>query len=559
MQDYAYDLPHLHLPRLSGWLLKTVSTGLTLPLTRPLLLPTFLKNGGVTAFRTARVDPPPTFLPLGPVPEHLPPPSTTDAEIPLFPGPPAEGHRPVRIRELHEAYRRGELTPVDVAERTLQAIETAMNRGLNWWIAVDPDLVLEQARASAQRWEKGIPLGLLDGIPVAVKDEVDAAPYPTTVGTVFLGERTVHRDATIVARLRAAGALILGKTHMHEIGIEPTGYNQHHGQARNPYHPDHDTGGSSSGSAAVVAAGLVPLAVGADGGGSIRIPAAFCGVVGLKPTFGRVSTAGSFPLAWTVGHLGPIGATVEDVAVGYRIMAGPDPEDPITRDQPPVTLERTHHADLTGMRVGVDPPWNEDTDPVYRPVLQRIQRLLEEAGAEVVPIRIPHLNRARVAHVITILSEMAAAMEAYRNRHMELGWSTRLLLELGHAFTSMDYLQAQRARTEAMHHLMHIFQTVDVILTPAASVPAPAVPRNLSTGTSDTSLITDIMRHAFLANLTGVPALVIPAGYTETGLPLGVQLMGHWWEEDRLLLIGRVLEARLPRHAPRLYWNLLKG
>jgi Asp-tRNA(Asn)/Glu-tRNA(Gln) amidotransferase A subunit family amidase len=559
MQDVPYDLPHLKLPRLSGLPLRLMVAGLANPITRPLLLPTFLKNGGVTEFRRSRLAHSPTFFPLGPHPEVPEEDVSSEAEVPPFPGPPEEGHRPLRIRDIHEAYRKKIVSPEEMGRRVIRAIESATDQGLHWWIAVDPDLILEQARASARRWEKGHPLGWLDGVPVAIKDEMDVAPFPTTMGTVFLGERPVHRDAPVVARLRAAGALILGKTHMHEIGIEPSGYNQHHGQARNPYHPEYDTGGSSSGSAAVVAAGQAPLALGADGGGSIRIPAAFCGVVGLKPTFGRVSTAGGFTLAWTVGHFGPIGATVEDVAIGYMIMAGRDPQDPTTLDQPPPTLARTHRDSLAGLRVGIDPLWNQDTDPSYAPVLQHVHTLLTEAGAEIIPLRIPHLNRARVAHVISILSEMAASLEPYRDRHRELGWGTRVLLELGRAFTSRDYLLAARVRTEAMKHLYEHFQKVDVILTPASAVPAPPLPSNLITGESDPSLITEIMRFAFLANLTGVPALVLPAGYTENGLPLGIQLMGRWWEEDRLLQIGRVLEARLPRHAPRLYWNLLSG
>ena len=562
MQDVPYDLPHLKLPRLSGFPLRLMAAGLANPITRPLLLPTFLKNGGVTEFRHSRVEHPPTFLPLGPLPEEQVDAASPPTDFPPFPGPPVEGHRPLRIRDLHEAYREKTLSPEEIAQRVIRAIESSTDQGLNWWIATDPDVILEQARASARRWAKGIPLGWLDGIPVAIKDEMDAAPFPTTMGTVFLGERPIHRDAPVVARLRAAGAIILGKTHMHEIGIEPTGYNQHHGQARNPYHPyhpEHDTGGSSSGSAAVVAAGQAPLALGADGGGSIRIPAAFCGVVGLKPTFGRVSTAGGFALAWTVGHFGPIGATVEDVAIGYLIIAGREPLDPTTHHQPPPTLARTHRDSLAGLRVGIDPLWNQDTDPSYGPVLQRVRTLLAEAGAEVITIRLPHLNRARVAHVIAILAEMATALAPYRNRHRELGWGTRVLLELGRAFTARDYLLAARARTEAMEYLREHFKQVDVILTPASAVPAPPVPSNLKTGTSDPSLITEIMRFAFLANLTGVPALVLPAGYTENGLPLGIQLMGRWWEEDRLLQIGRVLEAHLPRHAPRIYWNLLSG
>lgn len=228
------------------------------------------------------------------------------------------------------------MTPLDVARRYLTAVaegeaDAAPLRAVVHLAEAD---LLAQAEAATARFERGEPLGPLDGVPIGVKDELDQVPHPTTVGTTFLARGPATADATVVARLREAGALLVGKLNMHEIGIGTTGLNPHLGTARNPCGPAHHTGGSSSGCGAAVAAGLCPIAVGADAGGSIRTPASLCGVVGLKATYGRVSEHGAFPLCWSMGHVGPLGATVRDVALGYLAMAGVDPHDGATAGQP---------------------------------------------------------------------------------------------------------------------------------------------------------------------------------------------------------------------------------
>ncbi len=222
------------------------------------------------------------------------------------------------------------LTAIEASDATKPPLRT--------FIASNPDDVLRQAEAATHRIRNGQALSLLDGVPVAVKDEVDMVPCPTTVGTAFLGPRPAKQDSTVVARMRATGAVLLGKTNMHEIGIGVTGLNLHHGTPRNPYNPDHYTGGSSSGSAAAVAAGLCPVAISADGGGSIRIPSSFCGLVGLKPTFGRISEFGAAPLCWSLAHLGAIAATATDAALAYGVLAGPDPQDANSLHQPSPTF-----------------------------------------------------------------------------------------------------------------------------------------------------------------------------------------------------------------------------
>jgi Asp-tRNA(Asn)/Glu-tRNA(Gln) amidotransferase A subunit family amidase len=214
----------------------------------------------------------------------------------------------------------------------------------------------------------------------------------------------------MVARLRAAGALIIGKANMHEIGIGVTGQNAHHGTPRNPYAPDHYTGGSSSGPAAAVAAGLCPAATGADGGGSIRIPSAFCGVVGLQPTFGRISSFGAAELTWSNDMYGPLAASVADAAILYTGMAGPDPRDPTTLNQPAMTLDGFDKTDLKGLTLGVYWPWFEHAAPQVVAACKQMLAELQSRGAQVREVTIPELDAARIGHLVTITSEMLAGL-----------------------------------------------------------------------------------------------------------------------------------------------------
>jgi Asp-tRNA(Asn)/Glu-tRNA(Gln) amidotransferase A subunit family amidase len=402
-------------------------------------------------------------------------------------------------------------------------------------------------------------LGIFDGVPVAVKDELDMVPYPTTAGTAFLGKHSAATDSTVVARLRAAGALLVGKTNMHEIGIGVTGLNTIHGTPRNPYAMDRHTGGSSSGSAAAVAAGLCPMAVGADGGGSIRIPAALCGVVGLKPTFGRVSEHGAVPLCWSVAHIGPIGATVEDTALGYAVMAGPDPRDPVSRHQPPPVLTGWDRPDLKGVTLGVFRPWFRHADEEVVAACETMLGHLREQGARVREVVIPDLEAARVAHAVIICAEMAQAMSAtYAEHHHEHGRDVRINLRIARALSALDYIKAQRVRTRLIANFQRVFADVDAVLTPATACVAPRIPGDFAGGVSDLATASALMRFATPANLTGLPAISFPAGFTAQGLPVGMQAIGRAWEEALLLRIARAGEPYLRRHAPQLHFPILR-
>ncbi|MCC6905753.1 MAG: amidase [Anaerolineae bacterium] len=555
-----YDLKSISLPRLAGGALRLVASLLEAPLTRPLLEGSFLGNAGLPKIRAYAGEEAPTYLPLYPAPDKNGASAPDLASIPEAVS--SSGFRFRTVRDYAEAYRSGVTTPLEVAERALEATEQSdqLSPAMRIFIAVNREDVLAQARTATERIRAGQAVSIFDGVPVAVKDEVDMTPYPTTVGTKFMGKHPAAQDSTVVARMRAAGALLLGKANMHEIGIDTTGRNPHYGTPRNPYNTGHYTGGSSSGPGAAVGAGLCPVAIGADGGGSIRIPSAFCGVVGLKPTFGRVSEFGAAPLTWSMGHLGPIAATVQDAALGYAVLAGADPLDPNTHGQPAPILDGYHADDLKGLTLGVFRPWFEHATPEIVAACQSVLDGLAARGATVHEIAIPELDIARIGQVVTILSEMMTGMGPYYAEHRhDFDLHTRLLLALAGSFTAQDYVATQRIRTRTIRTFMRILSDVDVIITPTTAVTAPAIPPDaLPDGESDTSVTTEIMRFVNTGNFTGLPALTFPAGYDSKGLPIGCQVMGRPWEEHTLLRIAHVAGGFIERRAPQVHYDLLQ-
>ena len=556
----VYDLKSLNMPNLSGVQLELFTALLDNPLTRALLINPLLKNGGITWLRGQDFNQAPTFYPL----ERVDNPAQTTARLPgedaitdTYPRP----NTPyASIRDYAAAYRQGRTTPLEVAEKLLSAIE-ASDQGdtpLRAMIAINRQDVLSQARAASERIQAGKALSILDGVPTPIKDEFDMLPYPTCGGTTFLGGEPAAEDATIVARLRAAGALLPGKAAMNEIGINPEGLNQHYGRTCNPWDLNYDPGGSSSGPAAAVAAGFGPLSVGADGGGSIRIPAAHCGLVGLKATFGRFSEHGALPLCWTVAHAGPIAVSVEDIALAYQVMAGPDPADPHSQAQPAVTVDGWNNPDLTGLRLGIYWDWFRHADPEVISANETMLGHLIDAGAQLVEVEIPNLNAMRVAQAVTILSEMYAFLSAYPKQIKNLAAMTRINLVLGQVVSGNDVLQSQRARTEAIAAWKRVMTQVDTVITPATALPPQEVPPQArKKGRSDLSVVTEMMRFAFPGNFTGLPAISFPAGYTQSGLPVGMQAIGGYWQEHTLLRIAFAAEQALERRLPPLHYAFI--
>jgi len=559
--EQIYDLKSVKMPYLAGNKLKMFVSLLDGP-TGGLLLGNLLKQAGIPWLRQQPFDEWPTFAPVVPVgPPVAQAQTLAPGDWPDRPAFTPQDWRFSTAFDYADAYRRGELSPEEVAERLLAAVAASDEHAppLRAFIEQDPEDVRRQARASAQRWREGRPLSLLDGVPVAVKDELDMTPYGTHMGTSFLGKQPVTEDAIAVARMRAAGALLVGKTNMHEIGIGVTGFNAHFGTPRNPYDPGHYTGGSSSGSAAAVAAGLVPIALGADGGGSIRIPAAFCGVMGLKPTYGRVPESGSFALDFTVAHVGPLAATVSDLALAYAVIAGPDPRDRLSVQQSQPSLSGWTKTDLSDMTIGVFWPWFRHATEEMVQGNESMLAHFQELGATVKEIVIPDLEASRIAHVITITTEMNQALDSYYDRHhKEMGMDVRISLALSRAFNARDFVLAQRVRTRLMAHLRQAFEQVDVIVTPATGLTAPPIPESaLPDGDSDLTTLTEIMRYAPFFNLSGHPAISFPVGYSDAGLPIGMQAIAPHWHEVSLFRLALAAEQQIQRRQPRIFYDIL--
>jgi Asp-tRNA(Asn)/Glu-tRNA(Gln) amidotransferase A subunit family amidase len=551
-----YDLKSLNLPKLYGKMLSLFANLVSNKGTRPLLIGSLLENGGIPKLRKLKFDEEPTLFPLIIPEKHASGHMDTPKDEPSSKRTSREQVAYNTVRDYALAYRQGKLTPLQAAEQVIEAIEKSdkTSPAMHAFSASYAEDIRKQAEISTELLKKGKPRSFLEGVPIAIKDEIDLVPYPTTVGTKFLGTKPVTKDSYVSARLRAAGALLVGKTNMHEIGIATNGENVHHGRIANPYDLHRDTGGSSSGSGAAVAAGIVPVAIGADGGGSIRVPASLCGVVGLKPTFGRVSEAGAAPLCWSVAHLGPLGVSVEDVAIVYQVIAGPDPDESLSQQQPPVSVEGWNKSDLKGVRVGVYPAWSKHASPEIVEANEKMIAEFEKCGAVVTEVTIPELDAMRVAHAITILSEMAACMQNYPDNFGDFAAATRLSLVLGQEMSSHDYIQAQRMRTRALNIFGKVFKDVDVILTPTTALTAPVVPAEAeSNGWSDLSTDVEMMRFVFPGNLLGLPAISFPVGYDGNGMPIGMQAIGRHWDEALLLRVAYNAELRFTRKLPGTY------
>ncbi|NUN15861.1 MAG: amidase [Myxococcales bacterium] len=562
----AYDFPPLKAPRTAGTLLRMLLAAAESPATGPMVAQKMLTDIGIVDLRSVPGTESPELIPH---PLNRAVTSTGDSSPAMLANQAAEafgrggrrGFGFVTAADLVDAYVSKKLSPVDVARRFLEQ-RTASDQPdavLRAFIAVQAETIFEMARASEARYSAGKPLSPLDGVPVAIKDEVDMQGYGTTGGTRFLGATPAEADSGVVARLRAAGAVLVGKTNMHELGVGVTGINPHHGPARNPYDPSRCSGGSSSGSAVAVASGLCPVAVGADGGGSIRIPAALCGIVGLKPTFGRVTETGALPICWSLAHIGPMGATVADVAVAFALMAGHDDDDPNTWDRPPVTFDNPNTQDLRGIRVGVYRPWFEDASSAVVKAAWAGVEALQSKGAVVIDIELPELVAVRSAHLVTFASEVVAARMQDTDAQKALyGLDLRLNLVLGKRLTASDYVHAQRVRHRLLKSWQRVFDSVDVIATPSTGQTAsPIATDALATGESNLELTDRVMRYAAAANLFGFPAISVPAGYDGGGLPAGLQLMGRAYEEGLLLRLAAAVEQVIERHKPRHYFPLL--
>ena len=462
------------------------------------------------------------------------------------------------------AFQSGRCTPTEVAEAILNAIEDSnkANPPLRAIIETSHDVVMAQAKTSTQRWKEGKTLSLLDGIPIAVKGEFRIEPYDLLSGASFIPQvGDGIPEAALVEKMKASGAVIIGVANLQEFGAGTIGSNpnKNHLTARNPYNTQCYPGGSSSGSAVSVAAGLCPIALGTDGGGSIRIPASTCGVVGLKPTNRFMDACGVMPLAYTVSGQGPLCSSILDAAIAMDIMSKE-----ADGERKLLPLEGLGDPKLSGMKVGIYWRYFEHADPEIVEKCKLAVVELKSLEVMVVDINIPELDDCRVAHAVSIMSEFVNALAKDIDTHFsEITPESHVVLAAGNMISAMEYINAQKQRTRAIEVMKYFFNelNIDAIVTPATAIPAPVIsPADLPCGVIDSVKSSEIMRFSFLCNLTGLPGLVLPVGYTSGGLPIGLQLMGKWYHEGTLLKIGHALEktGAFPAKKPQVFYDIIK-
>lgn len=441
--------------------------------------------------------------------------------------------------QLAASVQRREQSARALADQALAAAEGKQER-FRAFIKLTPDFAREQAR-QVDRWvAQGRKLPLA-GVPFAVKDLVDVSGVPTTAGSPGFAGRVPTEHATIVRRLIEAGAVCIGKLNMHECAFGFTGENPHFGDCRNPWDAQRITGGSSSGSAAAVALDICSFTIGSDSGGSIRLPAALCGVVGLKPTYGRISRAGGIPLAWTLDHLGLLARSAEDVASVLQVLAGRDPADETSSNRPVPDYSAELEKPLRGLRCGIPrAEFFRDVDPEVLAAVEEAIREFAKLGATLIDVPLPHLNGVLGAHRAIIFTE---ASSYYRpilaERGEKIGDGIRPLLEAGMFVSGVDYLQAQRVRRVVRQAWAGLFGRVDLLLTPTVPMTAPRFgEQSVRLPSGDVPAVTACLGNSLPFNLSGHPALSIPCGFSAARLPIGLQLVGRPFEEATLLRLA---------------------
>jgi aspartyl-tRNA(Asn)/glutamyl-tRNA(Gln) amidotransferase subunit A len=449
------------------------------------------------------------------------------------------------LGELAGKIRAREVSPVEVTEACLARIETVGPR-LHAFIHVDADAALRTARIREAEAKAGRSRGPLHGVPLAHKDLFVWGGRAASCGTAIPEYFRAEHDATAVARLEAAGAVTLGRLNLAELALGPFGDNAHHGDAETPWRAGHCAGGSSSGSGAAVASGLAYGALGTDTGGSIRLPAACCGVVGLKPTYGRVSRAGGMPLSWSLDHVGPLARTVRDAAILLGVIAGPDPRDATASAQPVPDYVAALDRPVAGLRVGVpDRYYEEGLDSEVATAFRRAIDGLRGLGAEVNECPVPDptiLND--LANLIARSESAAVHTRIVRESPHALQPAVRERLEIGFHVSAHDYLQAMRLRARATRTFVDdVFGRVDILVAPTIPEPAPALALVKAGPPAD--VVRRMGRFSRLTrpwNALGLPTLSVPCGFSADGRPVGLSLIGRPFDEATVLRAGHAYE-----------------
>jgi aspartyl-tRNA(Asn)/glutamyl-tRNA(Gln) amidotransferase subunit A len=439
---------------------------------------------------------------------------------------------------IHEAIhlmQDGQLQPEALTEACSRQIER-LNPKLNAFITICEDVIATGKKA---------PLAMtLNGIPIAIKDLFETKGIRTTAGSLFFKDYIPAEDAVVVKRLKEAGAVILGKTNTHEIALGVTTNNPHFGTCRNPWDTKRIPGGSSGGSAVAVATGMALGALGTDTGGSIRIPASLCGVVGLKPTYGRVSVRGVIPLSWNLDHVGPLTRTVKDAALMLQVIAGYDPDDPFSIDRPADDYSAHIEDGVRGLRMALATgAYIEEADAEVLEAVREAGRVFESLGAKVDKVDVSFLREAALANGLMTPADGAAFHRERLAEHPDwFGADVRRRLETGRDFTSSEYSLARKTQSEMKHRLGKFFEGYDALLLPSTPIAAPLIE-----GNDAVEQARRLTRFTAPFNLTGLPALSVPCGFTNAGLPIGLQIVSRAWNESSVLRAGHAYERETDR------------
>jgi aspartyl-tRNA(Asn)/glutamyl-tRNA(Gln) amidotransferase subunit A len=449
------------------------------------------------------------------------------------------------ITDLARAIHSREVSPTEVTRAMLERIERVDPR-INSYITITSDLALQQAKQAEQDLVSGKDAGPLHGVPIALKDLYATKGIRTTGHSKVLADWIPDEDATATTLLREAGAVLLGKLAMHEFAFGVPAFDTPFPPARNPWGTEHITGGSSSGSGAALAAGLCYGALGSDTGGSIRSPAALCGVAGIKPTYGRTSRAGVLPLSWSLDHVGPMARSVADCAVMLQAIAGYDPKDPASADVAAPDFTSTLNDGVAGLRIGVPRDWFSEGDGTHSEVLAAFQAALEVLagqGAQIVDVDSSPFINARAANTIIMISEAYAYHEdTLKTRPQDLSSGVRNRAREGAFLTAADYVDAQRARGVLANQVRNIMRDVDVIASPAAPQPAETFEEQ------DPDARYRMPSYTPVFNLTGLPAMSVPCGFSSDGFPIGLQIAGRAFDEATVLRVGHAYEGATDWH-----------
>ncbi|MGA2360030.1 MAG: amidase [Terriglobales bacterium] len=457
------------------------------------------------------------------------------------------------IHQLAPLLARKEISPVELFNEAIERIHQLQPK-LNSFITITEQEGRKAATEAESEIRKGQYRGPLHGIPISLKDLFATRGVRTTAGSKVLAKWIPDFDATAVARLHQAGIVLVGKTNMHEFAYGVTNDNPHYGPARNPWDPTLVPGGSSGGSAAAVASSECTASLGSDTGGSIRTPAAVCGVVGLKPTYGRVSRYGAIPLAWSLDHVGPLTKSVEDAAIMLAAIAGPDPKDPSASLRPLPDYRKEMQGSISGVRLGVPRQYFfEHVDPEIQKLVTAAIRQLASMGTTSVEVDIPDLESCSAMEAHITLAEATSYHEPYLKKQADAySPGVRTNLEAGRYLLATDYVKSQRARTLLQRNFNEAFNRADVIVSPTLPAFSPPIGEVwVQSGDLRENVIDAFLRFNIPYDLTGFPAISIPCGLSSTGLPIGLQIAGRAFDETTVLRVANAYEQSTEWHLAR--------